>query len=205
MVLNLLSNAIKYNREQGELEVLSDMRGERLRLSIRDAGRGIEPARLPEFFEPFSRLGADRLGVEGTGIGFSLSEQLVRLMGGEIGMERAPGVGSLFWVELDFAGAGAGRLPGGLDLNHRAPGDALHLPQGRRQRGAEGPGRGRRPAHPPDGRSSAAPAGYRHALHGTQWEPGARAAGAFWQDDRSHLGGGDDGQATRRTPSTCYS
>jgi PAS domain S-box-containing protein len=101
VLLNLLSNAIKYNREGGSVVLRCGPGAEgRARVEVADTGRGIARDDLPRLFVPFERLGAERTGVEGEGIGLALSHGLVRAMGGEMGVESTPGEGSVFWVEL---------------------------------------------------------------------------------------------------------
>lgn len=122
VLLNLLSNAIKYNRPGGQVR-LSAGTGKpgHLRLLVADTGPGIAPARIKDLFEPFNRLGAEASEIEGTGIGLTITRRLVEMMGGEIGVESAIGIGSTFWVELALsqtamagAGATAGGVPGPL-------------------------------------------------------------------------------------------
>lgn len=101
IVLNLLSNAIKYNKKGGsvsaECRQISD---DKVRLIIIDAGIGIPKEQLAEVFTPFNRLGAELGSVEGTGIGLTITKQLVEMMGGRIGVESEQGLGSTFWIEL---------------------------------------------------------------------------------------------------------
>jgi PAS domain S-box-containing protein len=107
VVLNLLSNAVKYNRPGGSVELLAGTverdGGTVLRFGIRDTGPGIPADRLGELFVPFSRLGADEDGVEGTGLGLALSKRLVEAMNGEMRVESILAKGSTFWVELPIA------------------------------------------------------------------------------------------------------
>ncbi|MBE0507385.1 MAG: response regulator [Marinospirillum sp.] len=101
-LLNLVSNAIKYNREQGEVEVFVTPAEEPgwLRFSVRDTGQGIPAEKLVDLAKPFARLGAEDTDIEGTGIGLTITRQLVRMMGGRTGVESQVGVGSIFWIEL---------------------------------------------------------------------------------------------------------
>ncbi|MDD2846135.1 MAG: PAS domain S-box protein [Rhodoferax sp.] len=101
VLLNLLSNAIKYNRPHGSVCLSADIgKPGYLRLAVTDTGRGITPAGIQELFQPFNRLGAEASEIEGTGIGLTITQRLVEMMGGEIGVESTLGIGSTFWVEL---------------------------------------------------------------------------------------------------------
>ena len=102
VLINLLSNAIKYNREHGTVEVkCTESTPERIRVSVKDTGAGLNPEHLAQLFQAFNRLGQEAGGEEGTGIGLVVAKQLVELMGGVIGAESTVGVGSVFWFELN--------------------------------------------------------------------------------------------------------
>jgi PAS domain S-box-containing protein len=98
VLLNLLSNAIKYNRHGGQVSVSCARDGERVRIAVADTGPGI--AQLERLFEPFDRLGAERSGIEGTGLGLALSRSLVELMGGTLIAANRAGEGAVFTLEL---------------------------------------------------------------------------------------------------------
>ena len=101
--INLLSNAIKYNIEGGFVEVSHLIVGDRIRISIADTGRGIAPERERDLFSPFARLGAENLGIEGTGLGLVLSRGLAEYMRGSLTYERNEPTGSVFVIELAAA------------------------------------------------------------------------------------------------------
>jgi signal transduction histidine kinase/AmiR/NasT family two-component response regulator len=106
VLINLLFNAIKYNRPNGMVTVeyaLGPL--DSIRISVRDTGAGLSAAQLAQLFQPFNRLGKEAGSEEGTGIGLVVTKRLVELMGGSIGAESTPGVGSLFWVELQLTAA----------------------------------------------------------------------------------------------------
>jgi PAS domain S-box-containing protein len=100
-VLNLLSNAIKYNHPGGEvlLECVNNDNGN-LHLSVSDTGNGIPEAMRDKVFEPFDRLGAESSDVPGTGIGLTVTKQLIEGMAGHVGFESTVGKGTTFWIDL---------------------------------------------------------------------------------------------------------
>jgi CheY-like chemotaxis protein len=119
VLLNLLSNAIKYNHENGWVAVsCEELPGGRMRVTVADSGLGIPPDKMARLFTPFDRLGAEATGIEGSGLGLSLSKRLMEAMGGDLGVSSEPSQGSVFWIELpivpspvDRAGRAAERLP----------------------------------------------------------------------------------------------
>ena len=117
-LLNLMSNAVKYNRDGGTVTLDVRDTGEGLvRISITDTGPGIPKRSLKEIFQPFKRLGAESTKVEGTGIGLTITKQLVEMMNGEIGCESTLGEGSTFWITLPAADC---RSEDGADISDSA-------------------------------------------------------------------------------------
>jgi len=107
VLMNLLTNAIKYNRSGGEVRVSARADAQHVTLAVTDTGRGMNAAQLEHLFEPFNRLGAEREGIEGTGIGLTIVKALVVGMGGHVDVHSTPGMGSRFEVTLPRAPAGA--------------------------------------------------------------------------------------------------
>jgi PAS domain S-box-containing protein len=108
IVLNLVSNAFKFTLE-GEIEVGLTREDSGATLIVRDTGSGISEEQLPHIFERFHRIEGTRARThEGTGIGLSLVQELVRLHGGSIHVESAIGRGATFRVTIPL---GRSHLP----------------------------------------------------------------------------------------------
>jgi len=104
VLINLLSNAVKYNREGGQVSVYcAEMAGGKMKIQVSDTGHGIAPEDMKRLFVPFERLSAERSGIEGTGLGLSLSQRLIEAMEGALGVESVVGQGSTFFIEMPKA------------------------------------------------------------------------------------------------------
>ena len=103
VLVNLLSNAIKYNHPGGTVTLTCDEYAGRVRLRVADTGAGVAPELHERLFAPFDRLDAESRGIEGMGLGLALSKGLMEAIGGSLGVESEPGVGSTFWIELPLA------------------------------------------------------------------------------------------------------
>lgn len=100
VLINLLSNAIKYNRQGGTVAVNVIEDAEAVHISVSDTGEGIPEGKLPQLFQPFNRLGAERGDVQGTGLGLAISKKLSELMGGDLKAASTPGTGTTFTLTL---------------------------------------------------------------------------------------------------------
>ena len=99
---NLVANAVKYTM-RGRIELRAYKPDpERVRIEVVDTGPGLAAEELTRAFEPFERVARTGAGVPGAGLGLALSRRLAALMGGSLGAESAPGVGSRFWLDLPW-------------------------------------------------------------------------------------------------------
>jgi CheY-like chemotaxis protein len=108
ILVNLGGNAVKFT-ERGEISIHVNVLERRdpdltLRIAVCDTGIGIAPERRVSIFNTFSQVDASmtrRYG--GTGLGLSIVKRLAELMGGTVGVESIPGMGSTFWFTLPTA------------------------------------------------------------------------------------------------------
>jgi len=101
VILNLISNAIKYNKPNGSVIVSYDvLNNGMMRVGFQDTGHGIPEDKKDKLFKPFERFDVDVESIEGTGIGLTISKQLIELMQGKIGFESKEGEGSFFYIDV---------------------------------------------------------------------------------------------------------
>lgn len=100
ILLNLISNAIKYNHRGGGVWLSWTKENETITIAVRDDGPGIALALQDRLFEPFDRLGVEASGVEGTGIGLTVTRSLAQLMRGDVLVSSDVGRGATFSVAL---------------------------------------------------------------------------------------------------------
>ena len=105
VVLNLLSNAVKYNRRGGGVRIDIAPREHAVEIAVTDTGLGMDDDQLAHLFEPFNRLGREREGFEGTGIGLALTRQLMHLMDGDVAVTSEAGRGTCVLLTLPVAEA----------------------------------------------------------------------------------------------------
>jgi CheY-like chemotaxis protein len=106
VLANLITNAVKYNRAGGNVWVRARRTHAACEIEIRDDGRGLSEQQLAHLFEPFNRLGAEREGIEGVGLGLMIVRHLVEYMGGQIDVNSRLGVGTTMRVALAIAAPG---------------------------------------------------------------------------------------------------
>src|SRR5689334_7500940 len=107
VLTNLIGNAIIHNPKGGTVEVsaetsLDEARDPRVRIMVRDNGRGLTVDELNRVFEPFVRYAPK--SVKGTGLGLPLARAVAERDGGLVGAESTMGEGSVFWVDLPANG-----------------------------------------------------------------------------------------------------
>jgi signal transduction histidine kinase len=102
---NLLGNAVKFVAPgvKPEVRVHAEKHDDTAKIWVTDKGIGIPKNAQAKLFGMFQKLDDQ---YEGTGIGLAIVRKVVERMGGKVGVESEPGVGSSFWVELPLANAG---------------------------------------------------------------------------------------------------
>ena len=102
VLINLLDNAIKFT-DRGSVTftvTITDLELSTIRFQINDTGVGIAADRIGHIFQAFEQVGEKSRQSEGTGLGLTISQRIVELMGGEIQVQSQAGVGSQFWFDI---------------------------------------------------------------------------------------------------------
>jgi len=127
VLINLLVNAVKFT-ERGSVELRIAPDDGRIHFSVRDSGIGMDEQALARLFKPFSQADDSvtrKYG--GTGLGLTISKELIEAMGGGIEVESAPGIGTVFWFWLPLLAADAVD-PGSVQDQVRVSGVAELVP-----------------------------------------------------------------------------
>ena len=103
ILYNLIENAAKYSPAGSEIAIYVTVRDRQLTVSVRDQGRGMPAERVPELFEPFTRLLTHAEHTKGLGLGLVVCKRLVEAHGGRIWAESELGKGSTFSFTLPLA------------------------------------------------------------------------------------------------------
>ena len=103
ILVNLLGNAIKFTHTGG-ITLSARREGRAIRIGVRDTGIGIPPDKQPSVFDAFTQAdGSITRRYGGTGLGLTICNRLVNLMGGRMGLDSEPGHGSEFFFTLPLA------------------------------------------------------------------------------------------------------
>jgi PAS domain S-box-containing protein len=129
VLMNLVSNAVKFT-DRGDVSVIARAEDEadgrvRVRVEVRDTGIGVSPETREKLFRPFSQADPSATRKHGgSGLGLAICRELVVRMGGDIGVQSEPGVGSTFWFTASIERAEPG-LPGAKRRGKPAPSRGL--------------------------------------------------------------------------------
>jgi len=96
---NLLSNALRFTEPGGTIKLEAEAIAAGVRFVVRDSGPGIPSEYLDKVFTPFFRAPGQN-PASGVGLGLTIVQETIRHHGGDVGVESAPGQGSLFWFTL---------------------------------------------------------------------------------------------------------
>ena len=97
VILNLVDNALDAIGQGGQVDVITEQRGEAIAVRVEDNGPGIEPEVMKQIWDPFFTTKEQG---KGTGLGLSISQNIIRTLGGEIGVAGRKGGGTVFTITL---------------------------------------------------------------------------------------------------------
>jgi signal transduction histidine kinase len=114
ILMNLVNNAIKFT-SGGIIDIIAETipdEPDQIKISVKDTGTGISKENQDKLFRQFQQIDSEiKVENSGAGLGLYICKQLVTLLGGKIGVESSPGVGSTFWFTFcaGLAQTGSGK------------------------------------------------------------------------------------------------
>jgi len=112
IVLNLGSNAIKYGGAGCTVSISAAQHDMHAVIRVADTGPGMAPEQLQRLFQPFERLGQERRGVVGSGLGLVISRQLAQALGATLELASTPGQGTVATLRVPLVTAAGDPSPG---------------------------------------------------------------------------------------------
>jgi PAS domain S-box-containing protein len=100
VIINLLSNAIKYSPGEKEVFITTELKGDTIQVSVKDAGIGIAQNSLYKIFDKYHRIEEHAVHFQGLGIGLFISFEIIQRHNGKLWAESEPGKGSVFYFTL---------------------------------------------------------------------------------------------------------
>jgi two-component system sensor histidine kinase HydH len=94
-LLNLMINAMQAIERSGSIDVVAQLEGDTIAVTVTDSGPGIPPEKLPSLFDPYFTT-----KTEGSGLGLWIAQQIVIAHGGTLQAQNAPGKGAVFTMKL---------------------------------------------------------------------------------------------------------
>lgn len=129
IVSNLLSNAFKYTPEHGVITLKAERIGENdeswLSITVSDTGPGMTEEQLAQVFNLFYKIDQDQNDYQGSGVGLTLTQSLVRFLNGKITVESQPGEGTSFTVRLPYEESALPVTPVPIPLSNTVLNDLL--------------------------------------------------------------------------------
>lgn len=98
ILTNFISNSIKFT-SQGIIKIGYDLRKDNVYFYVNDTGCGISDSNISNIFDRFIKMDKFK---QGTGLGLSICKTIVKKLGGHIGVQSKPGIGSTFWFTLPY-------------------------------------------------------------------------------------------------------
>jgi signal transduction histidine kinase len=100
VLVNLVNNAVKYAANSFEIVIDAKHTGGFTKVYVSDFGKGIEPKNIAFLFDRYFRVVKDNNQTSGLGLGLYISAEIIRIHGGEMGVESVLGEGTTFWFTI---------------------------------------------------------------------------------------------------------